>query len=124
MSVATKVLDLPNINISIEKSQIRGFSFLMGFLLPLLLLTALSLVYIKDLNRRLFIDYQTLQQQSNQMLLDWGKLLLEKSTWSVQARVEQLAENSLQMRIPQSGDIVLLPLQATTTRTFVLADAQ
>ena len=75
-----------------------------------ILFTALSIVYIKDLNRRLFIDYQTLQQTNNQLHTDYGKLLLEESTWTSQGRVEQAAGHEFAMSIPTAQKIIIVKL--------------
>src|SRR5690349_10464885 len=61
---------------------------------------AFAVVYVKDLYRRTFIEYQTVQQQQNQAYVDWGKLLLEQSTWSTQARVQTIASSRLNMQAP------------------------
>lgn len=70
--------------------------------------SALSLVYVKDLNRRLFIDYQNLQAQQGQTYTKWGKLLLEQSTWATQSRIQTIAENKLDMQLPQPSQVVLV----------------
>ena len=43
-----------------------------------------------------------------QAQVDWGKLLLEQSTWAAQANVQQIAAKRLQMITPNSKDIVLM----------------
>lgn len=70
--------------------------------------TAVGVVYMKDLNRRLFIEYQGLQQQEQQYNIDWGKLLLEQSTWSTQSRVQSIArQNGMVMPSSQVNTIVI-----------------
>ena len=75
-----------------------------------IMVSALSVVYITDLNRRLFIDYQNLQQANSEVNVDYGKLLLEQGAWSMQGRVQVVAANSLNMVIPPSSNIVMLKL--------------
>ncbi len=77
-------------------------------LMLLVIISALAVVYVADLNRRLFIDYQTAQNTHNQLYIDWGKLLLEQSTWATQARVQTLAEQKLNMQLPTAMDIVMI----------------
>ncbi|EKE00724.1 MAG: cell division protein FtsL [uncultured bacterium] len=74
----------------------------------LLLISALGMVYVKDLNRRLFIMQHKLQAQSEQLQSDSSKLLLEQSAWAAQARVQMVAQRQLQMQIPLSGDVVVI----------------
>jgi len=73
-----------------------------------LLFSALGVIYMKDLNRRLFIQYQALQTQKAQSLIQWGKLLLEQSTWSTQSRIQHIAQKQLGMIVPSAKDIVLV----------------
>jgi cell division protein FtsL len=72
------------------------------------LVSALGLVYIKDLNRRLFISLQQMQTQAEQLQADNNKLLLEQSAWATQARVQQVAKQQLDMQIPSSTDVIMI----------------
>lgn len=81
-------------------------------LVAAVLFSALGFVYVKDLNRRLFIGYQTQQQQFGTLQSKWSKLMLEESTWSSQARVQQIAEEKLGMYLPTAKDVVLVKLDS------------
>jgi cell division protein FtsL len=72
------------------------------------LMTAFMVIYLKDLNRRFFIQYQTLQAAHDKLYGEWGKLLLEQSTWSSQARVQKIAQQRLDMSVPSPDEIVML----------------
>ena len=98
-----------------ESTFVRGIS--LNFVLPelkilvlifLLLASALGVVYIKDLNRRLFITHHKLQVQGEQLQSDSNKLLLEQSAWGAQARVQMVAQGKLQMQIPPSTDVMMI----------------
>lgn len=73
-----------------------------------LLASALGVIYIKDLNRRLFITYHKLQAQSEQLQAHSNKLLLEQSAWGAQARVQLVAQGQLQMQIPSAIDVKMV----------------
>jgi cell division protein FtsL len=73
-----------------------------------LVLSAFSVIYIKDLNRRLFIQYQGQQAIHDKLYEDWGKLLLDQSTWSTHSRVQKIAENRLNMAMPNPKEVVVL----------------
>ena len=73
-----------------------------------LLISALGVVYVKDLQRRLFIQYQTLQQTHQNAVWTKTKLLLEQSTWSAETHIQQIAQKSLAMIIPQTADRVVV----------------
>lgn len=80
----------------------------MLILIFVVLVSAFTVIYVKDLYRRMFIHYQTLQDEQNQLYVDWGKLLLEQSTWSTQARVQKIATERLSMEAPQSNEVQLV----------------
>ena len=73
-----------------------------------IIITAFTLVYFKDLNRRYFIQYQQLQTQQQQQQVRWGQLLLEQSAWSTQARVQNIAQSKLDMVVPQMQNVIML----------------
>ena len=58
------------------------------------LLSAVLLVYTKDLSRRLFIQYGALRQQQQTLRLNWGRLLLEDATLSTPAAFNKLLVSS------------------------------
>jgi cell division protein FtsL len=89
------------ININLPELKILVLVFL-------LLVSALGVVYVKDINRRLFITHHKLQVQSEQLQSESNKLLLEQSAWAAQARVQRVAQRQLQMQIPPSGDVVVI----------------
>jgi len=99
MNTAIRVLTAGYITPNFKPIRISiGFSTLM--LLGVLVFSALSLVYVKDLHRRLFIQYQELQTIKQTTLTQQGKLLLEKSAWSVETRIQHIAQRKLAMRVP------------------------
>ena len=99
MNSATRVLQPAVYHRSTDWSSSREILLILC-LGVLVLLSAISVVYVKDLNRRLFITKQTLQHQHEQYLTDWSQLLLEQSAWSNQARIQQVAQQKLNMRLP------------------------
>lgn len=72
------------------------------------ILSAFAVIYVKDVNRRLFIQYQNLQQAQAQEMSRFSKLLLEQSTWSTQARVQRIAQQDLGMQLPTTANTVLV----------------
>ena len=91
-------------------SKLTATNLRIWFLVIAIMVSSLAVVYIKDLNRRLFIDYQNLQQASTETSVEYGKLLLEQGAWSTQSRVQVVAMNSLNMIIPPSSNMVMLKL--------------
>ena len=73
------------------------------FLLTLvfaLLLTALAIVYTTNEHRIRFSHLERLEQQTNQLQLQWGQLLLEQASLATPERVEYMAASKLQMKLP------------------------
>src|SRR5277367_2304286 len=109
MSVTTRIYTAENIKSTTPQFALnQNWSMATKVLMGLLILSAFALVYLKDLNRRLFIQYQTMAHMNQQAQIEWGKLLLEQSTWTAQASVQQIASERLQMVIPTAKDIILL----------------
>ena len=79
-------------------------------LLVAIFATLFGIVYLKDFNRRLFIDYQEAQQLTSQLNTNYAKLLLEKSAWARQARVQMIAEQRLAMEVPSQAQVVMVKL--------------
>ena len=51
---------------------------------------------------------QALVREHDQLQVQWGQLLLEKSTWGSYARVEQTARTQLDMYLPAVQEIVVV----------------
>ncbi|TNF35519.1 MAG: cell division protein FtsL [Gammaproteobacteria bacterium] len=69
----------------------RGSWFGMLMLLwALVLVSALAVVYSTHRSRQLFDELQKLSQEQNRLEVEWGKLLLERSTRSSLGTVEQM----------------------------------
>jgi cell division protein FtsL len=115
MNVAIRVLTQGNLVQSNVVSKTEALTFpVIGIkvlvLIFLILLSSLAMVYAKDLNRRLFIHYQDELSNVQRLETDMGNLLLEQSSWSQQARMQQVAEQELDMKLPTSANVVVVKL--------------
>lgn len=72
------------------------------------LVSALSMVYVTNTSRTLTASIHQAQLERNQLHVQWGQLLLEKSTWVTPARVQQIAEKDLQMVTPDDASVVIV----------------
>lgn len=88
-----------------QKMTVRMMAII---LVIVLFCSAFGVVYFKDLNRRLFIQYQILQHEQADKLMRWGKLLLEQTTWSAQSYIQRIAEQQLSMKLPSVQEEVVL----------------
>lgn len=108
MNTATRCIVAENVKKRSHTLQITKREILIVFSVIALLYSAFGIVYVKDLNRRLFIQYQVLQREKAKEVIQWGKLLLEQSTWSAQLRIQQVAQRRLEMQIPIEKEVVLV----------------
>jgi cell division protein FtsL len=82
---------------------------IMALLLLAVLLSAFAVIDARHENRVLFAQLQQLRQQRDSLNVEWGQLLLEQSTWSTHARIEQMATQKLDMELPEHVEIVVMP---------------
>lgn len=81
---------------------------ILALLVAAVLLSALGVIDSRHENRMLFAQLQQLRQRRDQLNIEWGQLLLEQSTWSTHARVEQMATQQLDMQLPAHPQIVVV----------------
>ncbi len=91
----------------LEMRLSKQLCFLMTLVLTVLV-TALAIVYTTNEHRICFSQLQRLEQKANQLQLQWGQLILEQASLAGPARVEQLATEKLQMRLPSSKETFML----------------
>lgn len=108
MNAITRVYHSSTVRMPVARSQRIAWSWGTKCLVVLLILSAFAVVYLKDVHRRTFIQYQDMVRANQQAQVDWEKLLLEESTWAAQAHVQQIAAERLHMYTPDAKDIVLM----------------
>lgn len=86
------------------------FQFKLFACVFILLLTALSLVYVTNTTRSLNASYQQLHIENEHLHKEWGQLLLEKSSLTMQARVQKSAESKLNMVVPDGKSLIVVNL--------------
>lgn len=72
------------------------------------LISALSTIYVTNNTRSLHANLQQTMLERERLHIEWGQLLLEKSTWTVQSRVQNIAEEKLNMMVPDNKSIVII----------------
>ncbi len=80
-----------------------------AMLAGILVVCALALITSQHKARKLFVELQKQQDEARQLEVEYGQLQLEQSTWAMQSRVEKIASNNLQMRVPPAARIYLVP---------------
>ena len=89
----------------IHRYQMKNV-FILAVLGFLVINSAIAVVYSKHRIRMLHIKSQNMHKELAMLNTEWSKLLLEKSTWLADARVEQIAKNVLGMQSPEQINII------------------
>ena len=84
-----------------------------GAVIVLLLLvavigSALGVVYAREQNRRLFVDYTQLIKEHDDLNVEFSRLELEQATWAETNRIEQVARGQLGMLSSGPANTVLV----------------
>ncbi|MEJ5211312.1 MAG: cell division protein FtsL [Burkholderiales bacterium] len=79
-------------------------------LLAVVVVCALGVVTSQHKARQLYAELQHAEEAAKQMNTEFGQLQLEQSTWAMHARIEKIASERLQMKVPEPARIhVVLP---------------
>lgn len=81
---------------------------LMSGLIVAILISALTIVSTAHFTRVQYARLQKLEKQRDALQTEWGRLLLEESTWSSPARVESIASQRLDMRVPGVDEVKVI----------------
>ncbi|MGA0586796.1 cell division protein FtsL [Dyella sp. KRB-257] len=87
--------------------RIFGAIALLG-LLCLVLITALGVVWTRHESRVLFVQLTSLQNQRDDLNVEYGRLELEQATWAEPRRIDQEARTKLGMVAPEPAEIQLV----------------
>ena len=90
-------------NIGIQSQHLSLYVMLLA-----VMASAISVVYTKHQSRVEFVALQKLEQHRDDLDEEWGRLLLEQSTWASPGRVEHQAKIKLDMIIPMARSTVVL----------------
>jgi cell division protein FtsL len=81
---------------------------LAAVLVLVVMVSAIGVIYAKHRDRMLYVQLTRLQQQQDELNVDWGRLQLEQSTWATHGRIETIARKKLGMRNVDYGEVVIL----------------
>jgi cell division protein FtsL len=70
--------------------------------------SAAGAIYSKHRARELFVTLERLNNERDNLEVEWGQLQLEQSAWSTHAFVERVASTKLKMASPPPKDIELI----------------
>ena len=80
-------------------------STVMLLLFVAVLLSAIAVSYSAHWNRKLLNELYAELSVRDKAQAEWGRLILEQSTWTAHNRIESLASDQLKMRIPDPAEV-------------------
>ncbi len=70
--------------------------------------TGVGVVYSKHSMRKSFIELQSMQNNFDELQIEWGRFQLEQSAWATHGRVEKIAREKLNMGLVHQERLVFL----------------
>lgn len=92
----------------IRQGRVSGMpsgSLLMLVLFGLALCSAVAVAWSAHWNRQLLNQLYGELSVRDKVQAEWGRLILEQSTWTAHSRIEMLASEQLRMRVPEPGEV-------------------
>lgn len=83
-------------------------TFLLATLFIAILLSGMAVTYTAHWNRQLLNALFAELSVRDKAQAEWGRLILEQSTWTAHSRIEHLATGQLQMRIPEPAEVQMV----------------
>ena len=83
-------------------------SVLLLVLFLAVLLSAIGVSYSAHWNRQLLNSLYAELSVRDKAQAEWGRLILEQSTWTAHNRIESMATERLQMRIPDAAEVQMV----------------
>jgi cell division protein FtsL len=84
----------------------------LGGVVPLVVLlvvmSCVAVIQSSHKSRRLFGELQDLRREAMSLEEEWGRLLLEQSTWASPDRVQDVATQKLKMQAPKMREVKMV----------------
>ncbi len=81
---------------------------LMLLIWVMVLASAIAVVYTRHQSRELFSELRGFEKKIDELNVDWSQLQLEYGTWSMDARVDDIARRDLKMFAPDFHDVRII----------------
>lgn len=89
----------------LARRSLPAFSSVMLLLFVGVLVSAVMVTWQAHRNRKLLNELYVEYKIRDKAQSEWGRLVLEQSTWTAYVRVERLAREQLRMRVPEPGEV-------------------
>ena len=77
----------------------------------LIVASAVAVVAVRHQNRLVFVELQNHERQREELQTQWGRLIIEKATWTRQHNVADDAAKTLEMAVPEPDQVITLELE-------------
>jgi cell division protein FtsL len=96
------------VNDEVQKAVHKRLAWANAVALTLILLSSFAIVYSTHACRQLYASLQVLETAQWDLQENYGRLLLEQSTWASHHRVEKVARGELGMNAPDLASYKVL----------------
>jgi cell division protein FtsL len=80
-------------------------------LFVVLIIVAIGVIAAQDKSRKLYFELEQLETMANTFQTEYGQLQLEQSTWAMHSRLEEYAQDKLNMQVPDIKRIQVINLE-------------
>ena len=87
------------------------FLLMLGVLWFAVLGSAITVVTVRHEVRTRFIELQKLVKVRDGLIVEWGQLQIEQSTFATHGRIDRLAREKLKLKQPLAADIIIVSSQ-------------
>ncbi len=74
----------------------------------LVIVSALAVSFSAHWSRQLLNELAAEMDVREKAQAEWGRLVLEQSTWTAYSRIERIATDQLGMKVPEPSDVILV----------------
>ena len=75
------------------------------------LASAIAVVSVRHEVRTRFIELQKIEKIRDGLIVEWGQLQIEQSTFATHGRIDRLAREKLKLKQPLADDIIIVSSQ-------------
>ncbi|WP_456404176.1 cell division protein FtsL [Thiolapillus sp.] len=86
----------------------RPHLWVLVVLAMVVLVSAIAVVHTKYRSRVLFVQLKGLDEQVDEVDIEWERLLIEHGAWGTPAHIETSARKKLGMRMPRADEVIII----------------
>ena len=83
-------------------------AIVVSVLLVAVVASAVAVVRTHHVRRSLFVELDEVEARRDRLLVEWGRLQIEQSTWAASDRIERIAAQKLNLHLSRADATVLV----------------